>query len=173
MVWQELGGLGSTRVSIFHSRVYIDDAISRSSTQYTVDELMNTPDGFQDSEVLLRSRFKWHCFLDPSTFQLDGLESNVTVDYSKSPVPDGLRKGEQSLFGVCYHFTMESGFWNRLKFKPDALQSMSLNHWSTSWGRPQPNRARGELTCSIYHKSSKMVTRSPRAAQTSLWESTG
>ena len=51
-------------------------------TQYTVDELMNTPEDFQDSEVFIRGVVSnGTVFLDTSTFQLDGLESNVTVDY--------------------------------------------------------------------------------------------
>ena len=63
-------------------------------TQYTVDELMNTPEDFQDSEVFIRGVVSnGTVFLDTSTFQLDGLESNVTVDYSKSPVPDGFAEG--------------------------------------------------------------------------------
>ena len=63
-------------------------------TQYTVDELMNSPNDFQDSEVFVRGVVSnGTVFSNPLTFQLDGLESNVTVDYSMSPIPDGFAEG--------------------------------------------------------------------------------
>ena len=63
-------------------------------TQYTVDEVMNSPDDFKDSEVFVRGVVSnGTVFSDQLTFQLDGLKTNVTVDYSQSAVPDGFAEG--------------------------------------------------------------------------------
>ena len=63
-------------------------------TQYTVDEVMNSPDDFKDSEVFVRGVVSnGTVFSDQLTFQLDGLKTNVTVDYSQAAVPDGFAEG--------------------------------------------------------------------------------
>ena len=79
-------------------------------TQYTVDELMKSPDDFRDSEVFVRGVVSnGTVFSDTLTFQLDGLESNITVDYSQSPVPDGFAEGRT--IAVRGMLSLYDGIW--------------------------------------------------------------
>ncbi len=79
-------------------------------TQYTVDEVMNSPDDFKDSEVFVRGVVSnGTVFSDQLTFQLDGLKTNVTVDYSQSAVPDGFAEGRT--IAVRGMLSYEDGIW--------------------------------------------------------------
>ncbi len=79
-------------------------------TQYTVDELMSSPNDFQDSEVFVRAVVaSGSVYSDPLTFQLDGSGSSVVVDYSKSPVPDGFAEGRTiAVRGILSYY---NGSW--------------------------------------------------------------
>jgi len=62
--------------------------------QYTVDEVMDSPEEFSSEEVNIRGIVKNESIDNPSsTFLLQGSESQILVSFSMIAVPDGFEEG--------------------------------------------------------------------------------
>ena len=62
--------------------------------QYSVDEIMNEPEKFQDSKIFVRGVVSPDS-MDNSDmrFILDGISHEILVDFADSPIPDGFDEG--------------------------------------------------------------------------------
>ena len=62
--------------------------------QYTVDEVMDSPEEFSSEEVNIRGIVKNESIDNPSsTFLLQGSESKILVSFAMIAVPDGFEEG--------------------------------------------------------------------------------
>lgn len=62
--------------------------------QYTVDEVMNSPEEFDTGEVHLRGIVRIGSVdNETSSFVLEGLESELSVTFESIAVPDGFEEG--------------------------------------------------------------------------------
>ncbi len=64
-------------------------------TQYTVDEVLESPEKFADDELHLRGVVKSGSLDNSShTFILEGVRSELLVSFSEISVPDGFQEGK-------------------------------------------------------------------------------
>ena len=62
--------------------------------QYTVDEVMESPEDFDSGEVHLRGVVRFGSVdNDTSSFVLEGLDSELSVTFASIAVPDGFEEG--------------------------------------------------------------------------------
>lgn len=78
--------------------------------QYSVDEIMDEPEKFHNSEVFVRG------IVSPDTmkhsemrFTLEGLSDEILVDFTDSPIPDGFDEGRT--IAVRGNMVFHDGFW--------------------------------------------------------------
>lgn len=78
--------------------------------QYSVDEIMNEPERFQDSKVFVRGVVSPES-IDNSDmrFMLDGTSHEILVDFADSPIPDGFDEGRT--IAVRGNLNFQNGFW--------------------------------------------------------------
>jgi cytochrome c-type biogenesis protein CcmE len=78
--------------------------------QYSVDEIMNEPERFQDSKVFVRGVVSPES-IDNSDmrFILDGISHEILVDFADSPIPDGFDEGRT--IAVRGNLNFQNGFW--------------------------------------------------------------
>ena len=62
--------------------------------QYTVDEVMESPEDFSSDEINIRGMVKIQSIDNStSTFILEGTDSEIQVSFAKIAVPDGFEEG--------------------------------------------------------------------------------
>ena len=62
--------------------------------QYSVDEIMDDPDQFQDSQIFVRGVVSEGSIDNAKTiFTLEGINGAILVDFSEAPIPDGFDEG--------------------------------------------------------------------------------
>ena len=78
--------------------------------QYSVDEIMNEPEKFQDSKFSVRGVAST-VSIDNSDmrFILDGISHEILVDFADSPIPDGFDEGRT--IAVRGNLNFQNGFW--------------------------------------------------------------
>ena len=78
--------------------------------QYTVDEVMESPEDFSSDEINIRGMVKIQS-IDNSTFtfMLEGTDSEIQVSFAKIAVPDGFEEGR--MIAVNGILNQEDGFW--------------------------------------------------------------
>ena len=78
--------------------------------QYTVDEVMESPEDFSSDEINIRGMVKIQS-IDNSTFtfMLEGTDSEIQVSFAKIAVPDGFEEGH--MIAVNGILNQEDGFW--------------------------------------------------------------
>ena len=63
-------------------------------TQYSVDEIMQSPNDYENTEVFIRGEVMVNSInYDNMTFQLNGSNEFLIIDYSKSQMPDSFSDG--------------------------------------------------------------------------------
>lgn len=78
--------------------------------QYTVDEVMDSPEEFSSEEVNIRGIVKNESIDNPSsTFLLQGSESQILVSFSMIAVPDGFEEGR--MIAVKGNLIQDGGMW--------------------------------------------------------------
>ncbi len=115
-----MAGTRTTRLGIVFaaslSSLLLMMATVDPKVQYTVDELMEDPYEFHNSDVFVRG------VVSPSsvnhealTFQLDGLAHHIIVDFADSAVPDGFSEGRT----IAVHGTLEieDGVWTIISYE--------------------------------------------------------
>ena len=66
----------------------------RPQIQYSVDEIMQSPNDFENTEIFIRGEvMKNSIDYDNMTFQLNGSNEYLIIDYSKSQMPDSFTDG--------------------------------------------------------------------------------
>jgi len=79
-------------------------------TQYSVDELMNSPSAFIDDEVHIRGIVTLGSVDTASaTFQLAGDDHQLLIAFGDISVPDGFEEGRT--IAVKGHLTQDAGEW--------------------------------------------------------------
>jgi len=79
-------------------------------TQYSVDEVMTSPDDFDNNEVHIRGIVKSDSVNNASqTFILEGTVSELSVAFADIAVPDGF--GEGKTIAVKGHLSESSSGW--------------------------------------------------------------
>jgi cytochrome c-type biogenesis protein CcmE len=78
--------------------------------QYSVDEIMNEPENFQDRKVFVRGVVSPDSmdYADMS-FILDGISHEILVDFADSPIPDGFDEGRT--IAVRGNLDLQNGIW--------------------------------------------------------------
>ncbi len=78
--------------------------------QYTVDEVMESPEDFSSDEINIRGMVKIQS-IDNSTsiFILEGTDSEIQVSFAKIAVPDGFEEGR--MIAVHGNLIQEGGLW--------------------------------------------------------------
>ena len=78
--------------------------------QYTVDEVMESPEDFSSDEINIRGMVKIQSIDNStSTFLLEGTDSEIQVSFAKIAVPDGFEEGR--MIAVNGYLIQEGGFW--------------------------------------------------------------
>lgn len=78
--------------------------------QYTVDEVMDSPEEFSSEEVNIRGIVKNESIDNSSsTFLLQGSESEILVSFTMIAVPDGF--GEGRMIAVKGNLIQDGGMW--------------------------------------------------------------
>ena len=78
--------------------------------QYTVDEVMDSPEEFSSDEVNIRGIVKNQSIDNSSsTFILQGSEAQIEVSYGKIAVPDGFEEGR--MIAVNGNLIQEGDIW--------------------------------------------------------------
>ena len=78
--------------------------------QYTVDEVMESPEDFSSDEINIRGMVKIQSIDNStSTFMLEGTDSEIQVSFAKIAVPDGFEEGR--MIAVNGILIQEGGFW--------------------------------------------------------------
>ena len=77
--------------------------------QYTVDEVMESPEDFSSDEINIRGMVKIQSIDNStSTFMLEGTDSEIQVSFAKIAVPDGFEEGR--MIAVNGILIQEGGF---------------------------------------------------------------
>ena len=132
--------------------------------QYSVDEIMEEPERFQGNQIFVRGVVSIDSMdNEEMRFILEGVTGEIFVDFTHSPIPDGFDEGRTiAVRGDLV--TQNNRHLRDSNWMPFEIRVMNCHvHTLPLFAKYGLG---GELTCSIIHKSSKMVTRSPRAAQT-------
>ncbi len=62
--------------------------------QYTVDEIMDDPNAFEDTDIFVRGVVASGSLSHESmTFELDGESDTILIDFETSAIPDGFDEG--------------------------------------------------------------------------------
>ncbi|MGB1559351.1 MAG: cytochrome c maturation protein CcmE [Candidatus Thalassarchaeaceae archaeon] len=62
--------------------------------QYSVDEVMDDPERFEDSKIFVRGMVSHETMdFDEMKFTLEGANELLIVDFTNSPIPDGFDEG--------------------------------------------------------------------------------
>ncbi len=78
--------------------------------QYTVDEIMESPEDFSSDEVNIRGMVKIQSIDNlTSTFILEGTDSEIQVSFAKIAVPDGFEEGR--MVAVNGNLIQAGEFW--------------------------------------------------------------
>ncbi len=78
--------------------------------QYTVDEVMESPEDFSSDEINIRGMVKIQSIDNStSTFILEGTDSEIQVYFAKIAVPDGFEEGR--MIAVHGNLIQEGGLW--------------------------------------------------------------
>ena len=82
----------------------------RPQIQYSVDEIMQSPNDFENTEIFIRGEvMKNSIDYDNMTFQLNGSNEYLIIDYSKSQMPDSFTDG--ITISVKGLLTESNGIW--------------------------------------------------------------
>ena len=78
--------------------------------QYTVDEVMESPEDFSSDEINIRGMVKIQSIDNStSTFILEGTNSEIQVSFAKIAVPDGFEEGR--MIAVNGNLILEDELW--------------------------------------------------------------
>mgnify|MGYP002814806988 FL=1 len=78
--------------------------------QYTVDDIMTDPTDFEGQDVFVRGVVSDGSIdSDEMVFILEGINFNIIIDFSNSPVPDGF--GEGKTIAVRGYFQSIGDIW--------------------------------------------------------------
>ena len=78
--------------------------------QYTVDEIMDSPEDFSSDEINIRGMVKIQSIDNStSTFMLEGKDSQIQVSFAMIAVPDGFEEGR--MIAVNGNLIQEGEIW--------------------------------------------------------------
>ncbi len=78
--------------------------------QYSVDEIMEDPEGFMDSAVFVRGVVSHDSMNNADKiFILEGISNEIFVDFSNTPIPDGFDEGRT--IAVRGNLEFHNGNW--------------------------------------------------------------
>ena len=78
--------------------------------QYSVDEIMDDPEKFADNSIFVRGVVSPDSMnIDEMSFVLVGVNDQIIVDFSDSPIPDGFDEGRT--IAVRGYLVIENGTW--------------------------------------------------------------
>ncbi|MEC7708201.1 MAG: cytochrome c maturation protein CcmE [Candidatus Thermoplasmatota archaeon] len=78
--------------------------------QYSVDEIIDNPDKYQDSQVFVRGVVSFDSINnEEAEFILEGVSGSILVDFSDAPIPDGFDEGRT--IAVRGNLEMMNGIW--------------------------------------------------------------
>jgi|TARA_B100001996_G_scaffold211339_1_gene162209 cytochrome c-type biogenesis protein CcmE len=78
--------------------------------QYSVDEIMDDPDKFHESQVFVRGVVSTGSLNnEEASFILEGVTGSILVDFSNAPIPDGFDEGRT--IAVRGNLGKLSGIW--------------------------------------------------------------
>ena len=78
--------------------------------QYTVDEIMDSPQDFSSDEINIRGMVKIQSIDNStSTFMLEGKDSQIQVSFAMIAVPDGFEEGR--MIAVNGNLIQEGEIW--------------------------------------------------------------
>ena len=78
--------------------------------QYSVDEIVEEPERFQDSQIFVRGVVSIDSMdYDERRFILEGVTGEIFVDFVDSPIPDGFDEGRT--IAVRGDMVMQNGIW--------------------------------------------------------------
>ena len=78
--------------------------------QYSVDQIMEEPEKFQDSQIFVRGVVSANSMdYDQMRFILEGVSGEITIDFTDSPIPDGFDEGRT--IAVRGDFVAQNGIW--------------------------------------------------------------
>ena len=84
--------------------------------QYSVDEIMEEPERFQDGQIFVRGVVSIDSMdYDEMRFILEGVNGEIFVDFVDSPIPDGFDEGRT--IAVRGNLEMMNGIWVIESFK--------------------------------------------------------
>ena len=78
--------------------------------QYSVDEILDDPQKFENSQIFVRGVVATDSMNnDEMQFVLKGVDGEITVDFSDSPIPDGFDEGRT--IAVRGELVLMNGMW--------------------------------------------------------------
>ena len=78
--------------------------------QYSVDQIMEEPERFQDSQIFVRGVVSIDSMdYDEMRFILEGVTGEILVDFVDSPIPDGFDEGRT--IAVRGDLVEQNGIW--------------------------------------------------------------
>ena len=78
--------------------------------QYSVDQIMEQPDEFEDSQIFVRGVVSSGSVDNEGmSFILEGVTGEFTVDFADSPIPDGFDEGRT--IAVRGDLVKQNGLW--------------------------------------------------------------
>ena len=78
--------------------------------QYSVDEIMEEPERFQDNQIFVRGVVSIDSMdYDEMRFILEGVSGEIFVDFTHSPIPDGFDEGRT--IAVRGDLVTQNGIW--------------------------------------------------------------
>ena len=78
--------------------------------QYSVDQIMEQPEKFQDSQIFVRGVVSSGSVDNEGmSFILEGVTGKITVDFADSPIPDGFDEGRT--IAVRGDLVKQNGLW--------------------------------------------------------------
>ncbi len=78
--------------------------------QYSVDQIMEEPERFQDSQIFVRGVVSVDSMDNgEKKFVLEGVSGEIIVDFTDSPIPDGFDEGRT--IAVRGDLFLEDGSW--------------------------------------------------------------
>ncbi|MAH98417.1 MAG: hypothetical protein CMA12_03575 [Euryarchaeota archaeon] len=79
--------------------------------QYSVDEIMSDPTDFENQDIFVRGVVSDGTLdSDEMVFVLEGIDFNIIVDFSETPIPDGFDEGKT--IAVRGLFQLIEGNWS-------------------------------------------------------------
>ena len=78
--------------------------------QYSVDEIMEEPERFQDNQIFVRGGVSIDSMdYEEMRFILEGVSGEIFVDFTHSPIPDGFDEGRT--IAVRGDLVTQNGIW--------------------------------------------------------------